>query len=243
MRCPRSLLPLLAGLALAAAVPARAQKLDKDDKKFLDEVKPILLPDEEKTFKKLKEKGDRLEFQKIFWARRDPNLETPENEYRADYEKVRAEVDAAYKVAGQPGSMNDCGRLSILIGKPDEVKKEGTGTSAGLRAPETWTYRNREGFTFAGGQMQLKLDAECRLPPGDFGKELERTAGNRIVHPNIDFRTGKDGKLTKLADLLPKPSPARALLKDSAAGLPAAGPGPLPKGPGRGHRGAGGRAG
>jgi len=50
-------------LAVILVVPrlASAQKLDKDDKKFLDDVRPILLADEEKTFKGLKEKGDRLE--------------------------------------------------------------------------------------------------------------------------------------------------------------------------------------
>jgi GWxTD domain-containing protein len=212
---------LLLLLALVSrAAPARAQKLDKDDKKFLDEVRPILLPDEEKTFKKLKDKADRVEFQKVFWARRDPDLATPDNEYRADYEKLRAEVDAAYKVAGQPGSLNDCGRLHILLGKPDEVKKEGTAESPGLRTGETWTYRDRPGFTFTGGQMQVYVDAECRLPPGDFVKQLDRLAGLRVVSPNIDYRVGKDGKLTKLVDLLPKPSPARALLKEPRQDFP-----------------------
>jgi GWxTD domain-containing protein len=207
---------LLFLLALFSAVtPARAQKLDKDDKRFLDETRPILLPDEEKTFKKLKDKADRLEFQKIFWARRDPDLATPDNEYRADYEKLRAEADAAYRVAGQPGSLNDCGRLYILLGKPDEVKKEGSAESPSLRSPETWTYRDRTGVTFTGGQAQISLDGECRLPEGgQLSEQLERMAAARVVSPNIDYRVGKDGKLTKLADLLPKPSPARALLKE-----------------------------
>jgi len=72
----------LAVLSLAPAA-ARADKLDKEDKKWLDEVKPLMLPDEEKTFRDLKDKADRLEFQKIFWARRDPDLDTTENEYQA----------------------------------------------------------------------------------------------------------------------------------------------------------------
>ena len=45
---PRPFLFLL--LLLPLASPARAQKLDKDDKKWLDDVRPLLLPDEEKTF-------------------------------------------------------------------------------------------------------------------------------------------------------------------------------------------------
>ena len=99
-------------LVFASAAPARAQKLDKDEKSFLDDVKPILLADEEKTFKKLKDKADRAEFQKIFWARRDPNLDTPDNEYRAEYEKAKAEADTAYKVAGRPARSTTAGASS-----------------------------------------------------------------------------------------------------------------------------------
>ena len=203
-------LPLL----LPLAAPARAQKLDKDDKKFLDDVRPLLLPDEEKTWKGLKDKADRQEFQKIFWARRDPNLETPANEYQAEYEKVKVEVDAAYRLPGLQGSQTDCGRLVILMGKPDDVRKEGSGESPGVRVPETWTYRDRPNFTFTGGQLVVSLDKECKLPPGDFVKQLDRVAATRVLYPNISYRLGNDGKLTKLVDLLPKPSPARSLLKD-----------------------------
>ena len=209
-------LPLL----LPLAAEARAQKLDKDDKKFVDDVRPILLPDEEKTWKGLKDKADRQEFQKIFWARRDLDLETPANEYQADYEKAKAEADVAYKIPGIQGSQTDCGRLVIIMGKPDDVKKGGGGESPGVRLPETWTYRDRPSLTFAGGQLVLSLDKECRLPPGDFVKELDRLAAKKVVQPNIDYRVGKDGKLTKLVDLLPKPSPARTLLKEPRQDFP-----------------------
>ena len=220
MRQRRPFLPLIV-LLLAAAAPARAQKLDKDDKKFLDDVRPLLLGNEEKTFKSLKDKADRQEFQKIFWARRDPDLETPANEYQAEYEKLRGQADAAYKVAGRPGSQTDCGRLFILLGKPDEVKKEAGNESPGLRAPETWTYRDRPGLTFAGGQAQIAVDSECRLPEATkLYEQLDRLAAARIVSPNIDYRVSKDGKLTKLVDLLPKPSAARALLKEPRQDFP-----------------------
>src|SRR6185369_8843522 len=116
----------------------------------------------------------------------------------AEYEKAKAEVDAAFKMPGLPGSQTDCGRVVILMGKPDDVKKEGGGESPGVRMPETWTYRDRPGFTFTGGQLVLSLDKECRLPPGDFVKQLDRVAANRVLNPNISYRLSKDGKLTKL---------------------------------------------
>jgi GWxTD domain-containing protein len=223
MSLPKMKMSLLAVflLGLGWAAPARAQKLEKDDKKFLDDVRPIMLPDEEKTFKSLKDKADRQEFEKIFWARRDPNLETPANEYQAEYQKLYAEADSQYKVAGRNGASTDCGRVYILLGKPDEVKKEAGGESPMARAPETWTYRDRPTMTFQNGQIQIAFDGECRLPEGNkMGEQLDRLASNKIVQPNITAQV-KDGKLQKkLADLLPKPTPAAALLKTPRQDFP-----------------------
>lgn len=209
---------LVLGLCLASPGAARAQKLDKEDKAFLDNVRPILLSEEEKTFRGLKQKADRTEFQKIFWARRDPDLGTPQNEYQLEYQAAKAEVDRQIRIPGRDGSDTDCGRVYILLGKPDEVQKDSAGERPGLRQPETWTYRDRPGQTFQGGKALISFDEECRAPLG-MADQLKRVAEARIVHPNIDYRV-KDGRLTKLADLLPKPSPAQALLKDPRQDFP-----------------------
>jgi GWxTD domain-containing protein len=208
-------------LALAVAVlslapaAARADKPDKEDKKWLEEVKPIMLPDEEKTFRDLKDKSERAEFQKIFWARRDPDLDTPDNEYQAVYNAERAEVDRQFRVAGQAGSATDCGRVYLLLGKPDEMKQDKqSGDQPSLRPPEVWTYRDRPGQTFAGGQVQIAFERDCQLPQGArLGEQLNKVAESKIARPNLSFKKGPDGKLIKLVDQLPKPSPAQALLK------------------------------
>jgi len=109
MSCPKTAL-LMAAVLLAPAAALPADKLDKEAKKWMDDVRPLLLPDEEKTFRGLKDKSDREEFQKIFWARRDPDLETPVNEYRTEYEAAKADVDTRYRVSGHAGSATDCGR-------------------------------------------------------------------------------------------------------------------------------------
>ncbi|MCU0241681.1 MAG: hypothetical protein MUF51_04590, partial [Vicinamibacteria bacterium] len=70
MSVTRSIFVTLA--VCAAAVAARAaDKLDKEDKQWLDDVKVIILAEEEQTFKKIT-KAERAEFIKIFWARRNP---------------------------------------------------------------------------------------------------------------------------------------------------------------------------
>ena len=211
MRNRSSLFAILMALAVLPPGLAAAQKLDKDDKKWLDDVRPIMLGEEEKTYKGLKDKSDRLEFQQIFWARRDPDLATPENEFQVEYLQARATADQKYRVTGRVGSSTDCGRTFILLGKPDEVQDDAAG-SPGYLAPQTWTYRDRPGQTFQGGKAVIAFDAECRAPAG-FSEQLDRIAAAKVLQPNIDYRVGKDGHLTKLADLLPKDTAARALFK------------------------------
>ncbi len=215
-------LALLGGALAVWPALATAQKLDKDDKAFLDGVKPIMLAEEDRLYRGLKERSDRLEFQKIFWARRDPDLATPANEYQAEFEKTRAEADRLYRMPTQPGSLTDCGRVFILLGKPDEVKQEGSSTSPGLRVPESWTYRDNGKRTFTGGKATIAFDEECRAP-GSLAAQMDRIAAALVVQPNLDYKKDKDGRLVKLAEMLPKDSPARALMKqprqDFASGV------------------------
>ncbi|HXY38184.1 MAG TPA: GWxTD domain-containing protein [Vicinamibacteria bacterium] len=224
MRSLRSVVLVLPGLLLLLPAPARAQKLDNDDKKFLSDVRPLILAEEEATFKKLKDKADRLEFQKIFWGRRDPDLATPENEFQQQYLKDRATADQNYRVSGTPGSLTDCGRTFILLGKPDEVQQrdaEGTMES-GVRRPEVWTYKDRADRKFTGGKAVVAFDSECRAASGTFTQQLDRLAAAKIAHPNIDYKFGKDGHLVKLSDQLPKDTLARALFKQPRQDFPVA---------------------
>ena len=211
----------LASALLALIASPTLADMDKNAKKWVEEVRPIILPEEEKSYKGLKNNADAAEFQKIFWARRDPNLDTPENEYQAEYKKLVAEVDARYKVAGRAGSQTDCGRLHILLGAPDAVKKEQTAEVT-FRSPETWTYKNRPGMTFGKeGFMDVPLDGTCMLPQGKrFGEQLDRIAENKVIQTNLSYKFDAKGALVKLADMLPKPTPVQALLKEPRADFP-----------------------
>jgi GWxTD domain-containing protein len=212
-------------LCLLLTPLARADKLDKDSKKWLEDVGTIILPDEEKTFKGLKDKADRDEFERIFWARRNPKgPEAQENQFRTSFEKAKADADQKFKVAGTAGSATDCGRVFLLLGEPNDVKKTSLGEEAeGPRSPETWTFKNRPGITFPDGHMEITFDGACQLPPGSkLREQLTRIAELKIVSPNINYRPGSDGRLVKLPDLLPKPTPIQALLKEPRQDFPAA---------------------
>jgi GWxTD domain-containing protein len=217
----RKLAAVIAALLWLGPAAAVAQKLDKDAKKWLEEVRSIILPDEEKNYRELKDKAERDEFQKIFWARRDPSPETPQNEFQEAFLRSKAEADAQFKVAGTRGSETDCGRVFVLLGKPDEMKSEPSGDTPMLRPPETWTYRDRPGQTFAGGEARISFQGNCELPQGNrLGDALNRTAASKILNTNIGYKQGADGKLVRLEDQKPKPSPTQTLLKTPRQDFP-----------------------
>jgi GWxTD domain-containing protein len=207
----RALLTLLV-LGLLGPARATADKLDKDDRKWLQEVQPLLLPDEEKLFKELKDKADREEFRKIFWARRDPDLKAPGNPFEEQYEKARAEADRLYFTPGHAGSATDCGRVFLLLGKPDDVEATPGAVGTGLHSPEVWIYRDRPGRTFTGGEARIAFDSECRGAT-NLDAVLQRIAASKVVQPQLEYRRGPDGHLVKLEDLLPKESPVQALIE------------------------------
>jgi GWxTD domain-containing protein len=202
------------GLAVAA-------KLDKDDKEWLDEVRPLMLADEEKTYRDLEDKADREEFRKIFWARRDPDITTPENEYQPEYEAAREKADEEYRVTGRVGSLTDCGRVFILLGEPDDSEVRAGTVSVLTRVPEVWIYKDKPGRTFEGGEARIAFDAECRAPSG-IQDVLDQIAAARIAQPQLEYRRGEDGRLVTLEDQLPKDSPARALLNAPRQDFPMA---------------------
>ncbi len=203
---------LVALLTLLAAGPGLAVALDKDDKKWLDDVRPIMLPDEEKIFKDLESDADRDQFRLIFWARRDPDLTTPENEYQLEYEALREKADKDFRVAGRKGSQTDCGRTLILFGEPDDSEVMVGSVSVLSRVPEVWIYRSKEGGpTFEGGEARIAFDGSCRAQAG-IRSVLDQRAADKIVQPLLTYKTGEDGRLVSVEDQLPKDSPARALL-------------------------------
>lgn len=201
---------LAAGLLAALALVPDALALDKDAKKWQEGVQILMLPAEEKVYKDLKDKADIAEFQKIFWKRRDPDLETPENEYQKQFEALKLELAVKYKVAGKDGAKTDCARVHVLFGAPADVKETGDA-QPGRRAPTRWTWIDEQTRQPRG---QADFDELCSLPQGTrIGEQLVRAAESRIVFPTLDYRRGKDGRIVKLEDQLPKPTPIQALLK------------------------------
>src|SRR5262245_45352360 len=108
---------------LLAALAASGGKLDKDSQRWLDRVRLLLAPGEEETFRGLGDASDRREFQRIFWARRDPTPATPENELEDAVARAGKAADDRYSAGGTEGSATGCGQVLALLGEPAEVER------------------------------------------------------------------------------------------------------------------------
>jgi GWxTD domain-containing protein len=204
----------VAAVSLAViTVPADARaaaKLDKAAERWLKEVHLLILPEEEAFYRDLTSPEDRGEFERIFWARRDPDPKTSVNELEEAVRQARKRADELFTVpGGEQGHLTGCGQVLTLLGEPQE--REGRETSATFNAaqamregalrPETWTYKSREGLPvqFTAGELRISFDEACRFAEGGrVAEDLRRVAASYVVRPRIDYRKAEDGHLVTL---------------------------------------------
>ena len=170
-------------------------------------VKWILTKSEREAYLALATDEERLEFIEFFWARRDQNPETAENEYRREYLERYAFV-ANRLSAGRPGWSTDRGRLYLILGPPHSVQQNPMGRYGLERPSEIWTYNNLDipGFPasfdfefvdFNGtGNFELVQDIDTAASVwnqfGTVNNALDAIAQRRQVIGEVDPATGMD---------------------------------------------------
>jgi GWxTD domain-containing protein len=127
---PRSLrlLPILlvpTFLVVGGAPRAAAEGPAVDTKRFPRLSHLLLLPEEQALLMDLTDDKDRREFQKIFWARRDPTPGTSANEFEDNVRAVWKHADELFSYPNQKGSETGCGQVLALLGRPEEVLGRG----------------------------------------------------------------------------------------------------------------------
>jgi GWxTD domain-containing protein len=141
---------LLVGAVLAAWVCLSAPrsgatpgtKLDPESEKFYQTAQLIMTGEEKKIFKHLPDAASRKEFIKDFWDKRDPNPDTPENEFKKEFE-ARVEYANKHFREGGLGMNTDRGRIYIFMGKPDKVEEYYNRAGSGIRGSIIqWFYYN-----------------------------------------------------------------------------------------------------
>ncbi|HKP85413.1 MAG TPA: GWxTD domain-containing protein [Blastocatellia bacterium] len=170
-------LMMMAGTVPAALAQDKDKKQkDPNERKKKDELKSVyknwmeqdvayIITDEErKAFKTLKTDEERDQFIEQFWLRRDPDPDTPENEYKDQYYE-RIQYANEHFASGIAGWRTDRGRIYVTFGKPDEIEShpaggsydrptwEGGGSTTTYPF-ETWWYRYIEGI---GSDVEIEF--------------------------------------------------------------------------------------
>lgn len=78
----------------------------------------LLAPAERRDFSGLSDPVSRSEFITAFWKARDPRAETPENEFREEFERRVAFADDRFTQDEVRGSLTDRGMVFLLLGPP-----------------------------------------------------------------------------------------------------------------------------
>jgi GWxTD domain-containing protein len=82
----------------------------------------LMLPEEAKQYRRLRTAREEVDFIEAFWSRRDPDPNTPGNEFaKAFNERVEA-ADRLYSDGGVRGSLTPRGRALVLLGSPPVMR-------------------------------------------------------------------------------------------------------------------------
>jgi GWxTD domain-containing protein len=167
---------------------ALRQELKGEYKKWVDEdVRWIITDQEMQAFKSLSNDEERDQFIENFWLRRNPNPDSPENEYREEH-YARIAYANEHFAAGKPGWRTDRGHIYIAYGKPDSIDshpsggsydrpmEEGGGNTSTFPF-EIWHYRYIEGI---GDNIDIEFVDTCMC--GDYHMTIDRSEKDALKH-------------------------------------------------------------
>jgi len=166
---------------------ALRQELKGEYKTWLEQDVHWIISDEEtRAFKSLSNDEERDAFIENFWLRRNPNPDSPENEYRDEHYR-RITYANEHFAAGKPGWKTDRGHIYISFGKPDSIDSHPSGGS--YQRPmeegggetstfpfETWHYRYLEGI---GDNIDIEFVDTCMC--GDYHMTIDRSEKDALA--------------------------------------------------------------
>lgn len=107
----------------------------------------LMTSEEQRAWKKVATDADAAAFVDLFWARRDPTLNTERNEFHEEFLARVQTADASFKEKKRRGALTDRGQVYIVLGPP------ASGMAAG-----SWNAHER-GVNGEGGDHSSGADA------------------------------------------------------------------------------------
>lgn len=120
MKCQILFVVILAVLISMSCGISRKVVLDPESRKFYETARLLMTKEEKDIFNHLPDRESRQEFISNFWAKRDPDSDTEENEFKEEFFS-RIEYANLHFREGIPGWKTDRGRIFIYLGPPDKI--------------------------------------------------------------------------------------------------------------------------
>ena len=144
------------------------EEIDYYKKWHREDVLYIISPEEESVFTMLTTDDEKDAFIEQFWLRRDPDLNTSQNEFKEEHYRRIAYANERF-YAGVNGWVTDRGRVYITMGPADEVYAKPAGgryqreiwEGGGITNVypfERWWYRHVEGV---GSDIEIEFVDKC----------------------------------------------------------------------------------
>ncbi len=133
----------------------------------------LLTSQQRDDFERLSDPVSRSEFISEFWRARDPHPETPENEFREEFERRVAYADVRLGQNETRGSLTDRGMVFVLLGPP------------------TWAGRK----PIAIGEDSADPQGMSRFTSADMGAALKGTSNNAQAAAIVSEMTGPGNTL------------------------------------------------
>lgn len=113
----------------------KAEPLSNWSEQWLDEIVPYIITGKEKEyFESLATELERGQFMLRFWKVRDPDPNTPENEFKIDHYRRIAMANSWFGTEGLAGWRTARGKTLILLGPPHEVETSANPNPFGKRS-------------------------------------------------------------------------------------------------------------
>ena len=182
--------PASLALVLLLATGARGAGLERyKDWNKSPEFTYLAVDSEQKEWKKIASDEEAERFIQLFWAKRDPNLKTPANEFKIGFDQRVKEADQLFALPRTRGTLTERGKLYVLVGAPKDLKRK-VGIKPQPVAPPGQIPPPNDPGTSMGESIATFVYEAAQLPDWAGRKSL---VAEFIVEAASDFVSGTGG--------------------------------------------------
>jgi len=115
--------------------------LGPESRNFYETARLVMTKEEKDIFHHLPDRESRQEFIRDFWAKRDPDPDTEENEFKEEFFRRIEYANLRFR-EGIPGWKTDRGRIYIYLGPPDKIDQRPFINNPAVKGLIWWGYYN-----------------------------------------------------------------------------------------------------